>query len=297
MSVAPHIFRRALRSLWENLYLNSVSTAVIASALVLMGMYLTVQHNINIAVTSWSRDVHVSAYFQPEVPEADREALRDSIARDPNVVRVKYVTEEDARVWLRSRVDGLDDVLEDLGPGVLPASLEITLRESGDLNSQMTGLAPWLRPEEFAEVDYGREWLERFEALLSVVKGIGATMGLLVLVAALFLVANTVHLAIYNRRDELEIQKLVGATTGYIVAPFIVEGFAHGLLGSLIAIVCLWGIHTGLAGRLEAALQLGLIPEFGFLPLSWVLALMLCGMVLGIGAASVAVTRFIATAP
>jgi len=297
MSVAPHIFRRAMRSLWENLYLNSVSTGVIAAALVLMGMYLSVQHNINTAVASWSRDVHVSAYFRPEVPEADREAIRDRIARDPNVVRVHYVDEEEARTWLRDRVDGLDEVFDDLGPGVLPASLEITLVDDGDLDAQVAGLDPWLRPEEFAEVDYGREWLERFDTFLSVVKGLGATMGLLILVAALFLVANTVYLVIYNRREELEIQKLVGATTGYIVAPFIVEGLAHGILGGLISIVALWGIHTVLAARLELALQIGLMPEFVFLPFSWVMALLLCGMVLGVGAASVAVTRFIATAP
>jgi cell division transport system permease protein len=297
MNVLPHIFRRAMRSLWENLYLNAVSTGVIAAALVLMGMYLTVQHNINSTVASWSRDVHVSAYFRSEVPEPDREALRDRIARDPNVVRVRYVDEEEARDWLRDRVEGLDEVLEDLGPDVLPASLEITLIDNGDLEAQVEALAPWLRPEEFAEVDYGREWLERFDTFLAVVKGLGATLGLLILVAALFLVTNTVYLVIYNRRDELEIQKLVGATTGYIVAPFIVEGLAHGVIGGLLSIVGLWAIHAVLAAKLELALQVGLIPELSFLPASWVLALLLCGIVLGMGAASVAVTRFIATAP
>lgn len=297
MSVTPHILRRAVRSLWENLYLNTVSTGVIAAALMLMGMSLAVQHNINGAVASWSRDVHVSAYFQPELAEADREAIRDRIARDPHVARVHYVSEEEARVWLTERVDGLEGVFDDLGPGVLPASLEITLVDNGDLDAQVEALGPWLRETEFAEVDYGREWLERFDTFLTLVKGLGATLGTLILVAALFLVTNTVYLVIYNRRDELEIQKLVGATTGYIVAPFIVEGFVHGLAGSFLAVLGLWVSYSVLSSRLEAALTLGLLPELSFLPLSWVAALVLCGVVLGVGAATVAVSRFIASAP
>lgn len=298
MSVAPHILRRAARSLWENIYLNSVSTGVIAAALLLMGLYLTAQHNINLAVASWSRDVHVSAYFEAGVPESTRLDLRDRIARDPKVAQVEYVSEEEAREWLSERVDGLDEVLSDLGPGVLPASLEITLVETdGDLDAQMQTLEPWLRPEEFAEVDYGREWIGRVRTVLSVVRGLGATLGMLILVAALFLVTNTVYLVIYNRRDELEIQKLVGATTGYIVAPFLVEGFFHGLVGSVLAVLGLWVAHSMLVARLDEALQLGLLPELAFLPAGWLLAIVLCGIVLGVGAASVAVTRFLATAP
>jgi len=297
MNVAPHILRRAFRSLWENLYLNTVSTGVIAAALLLMGMSLWVQHNINSAVSSWTRDVHVSAYFQPDLPEPDREAIRDRIARDPKVEKVHYVTEEEARTWLVERVDGLDDVFDELGPGVLPASLEITLVDSNDLDAQMEALSPWLRDEEFAEVDYGREWIGRFETFLKVVKGLGATMGTLILVAALFLVTNTVYLVIYNRRDELEIQKLVGATTAYIVSPFIVEGFVHGLVGSLVALVGLYGAHSVLSSRLEAALTLGLVPELSFLPGAWVAGIVLIGLVLGVGAATVAVSRFIASAP
>ena len=297
MNVAPHILRRAFRSLWENLYLNIVSTGVIAAALLLIGLSLWVQHNISVAVSSWSRDVHVSAYFQPELPEADREAIRDRIARDPKVEKVRYVTEEEARQWLSDRVDGLEGTLEELGPGVLPASLEITLVDSTDMDAQVESLAPWLREEEFAEIDYGREWIERFDTFLTVVKGLGMTMGTLIVVAALFLITNTVYLVIYNRRDELEIQKLVGATTGYIVAPFIVEGFVHGLLGSIVALTGLYAAHIALSGRLEAALTLGLVPNLQFLPGAWVLAVVLIGLVLGVGAATVAVSRFIASAP
>jgi cell division transport system permease protein len=297
MNVAPHIVRRAFRSLWENFYLNAVSTGVIAAAILLMGMSLWVQHNINSAVSSWSRDVQVSAYFQPDLPEADREAIRDRLARDPNVVRVHYVTEEEARTWLTERVDGLGDVFEELGPGVLPASLEITLVKGNDLEAQIEALSPWLRDEEFAEVDYGREWIGRFDTFLKVVKGLGATMGTIILISALFLVTNTVYLVIYNRRDELEIQKLVGATTGYIVAPFIVEGFFHGLFGGLVALAGLWGAHSILTAQLQSVLLLGLVPELSFLPIGWLAGLVLTGLVLGVGAATVAASRFIATAP
>ncbi len=292
-----HILRRALRSLWENLYLNLVSAGVIAAAVLLMGVYLTFQYNLNQLMKGWDRDVQVSAYFHPEVSEDRRVALAQRIQDDPRVARVAYVSEEEAGLWLAERVDGLGPVLEELGSEVLPASLEITLLEDEDVDARIAEIQPLLDPADFAEVDHGSEWVERFEAFVKAVRLLGTVMGLMILIAALFLVTNTVYLVIYSRRDELEIQKLVGATQGYIVAPFLLEGLAHGLIGSLIALVALRSVHGLLVGHLESALGAEALAQVGTLPLSWLAVLALLGVVLGVGAAMVAVTRFLASAP
>jgi cell division transport system permease protein len=292
-----HILRRAARSLFENFYLNAVSTGVIAAALLLMGVYLTVQYNLNTIVDTWGRDVHVSAYFLPEVSPERRLSLRDRVADDPAVAQVRYVSEEDARAWLTERVDGLDPILDELGEGTLPASLEITLSPGSDSTDQVAAWARTLEGPDFSEVDYGQEWIERFNAFLSLLKLLGAVMGMLVLLAALFLVTNTVYLVVYNRRDELEVQKLVGATPSYIVAPFLLEGLAHGVFGGLLSLVGLLAVHQMLVLRLQEALQLGIAGELSFLPGSWLLLLVFTGVVLGVGAALVAVQRFLLSAP
>lgn len=296
MHALQHILRRAIRSLWEQAYLNSVATFVIAAALLLMGVYLTVQFNLNAIVDSWDSDVHVSAYFKDDVPEQRRFELRDELAARREVASVRYFSEEDARRWLIDRVADIEPVLDELGPGVLPASLEITLVPEQSNPEAIATFAQSLSSTDFDDIDDGREWVERFHAFLSLLQLLGAVLGALIVLAALFLVANTVYLIVYNRRDEVEIQKLVGATTTYIIAPFLLEGAAQGVLGGVVAIFGLWGVHRLLVVRLQEALQLGVAGDLVFLPVSWRLALLVTGVVLGVLAAGISVRRFLSTA-
>ncbi len=296
-SVIPHILRRSLRSLWENLYLNTVATCVIASALMLVGVYLVVQYNLNGILDSWDRDVHVSAYFHADVIEERRFALRDEVAGREEVARVRYVSESDASRWLLEAIPDLGEVLVELGPNALPASLEITLHEGQMGPEQIGAVVAGIQTSDFEEIDYGQQWLQKFNAFLSLLKLMGVVMGLLILISALFLVTNTVYLIVYNRRDELEIQKLVGATVSYIISPFLLEGLFHGVAGAVLAFAGLITLHSLVVVRLQEALQLGAAGELQFLPLPWLLILGLIGVVLGCGSALVAVTRFLSSAP
>jgi len=295
--VIRHVVRRALRSLWENLYLNSVAAGVIGAALLLMGVYLTVQYNLNNIVDTWGRDVHVSAYFHADVPEQRRFARRDELARDGRVAQVRYVSEDDAANWLEERIPDVKPVLDELGAGVLPASLEIQLTETSASPTAVASFVKDIEGPDFADIDYGQEWVERFNAFLSLLKLLGAVLGFLILAAALFLVINTVHLIVYNRRDELEIQKLVGATSSFVVAPFLIEGFVQGLVGAGLSMVGLWSVHRLFVVRLQEALQLGVAGDLAFLPAPWLALLCVSGVVLGVGAAMVAVQRFMMQAP
>ncbi len=297
MKMFNSALRRATRSIWENFYFNAVSTGVIAAALLLMGVYLTVQHNVNGIVDSWNRDAHISAYFSPSVSRERQVAIQAEVEQDPRVSHVDHVSPMEAQTWLIKEVEGLEGVLTELGPEALPASLEIELGEDAAEPNQIAGFAAELEKFEFESVDYGQEWIQRFNGFLDLLKLLGAVMGLLILLAALFIVTNTVYLVVYSRRDELETQKLVGATSSYITIPFLVEGLIQGIVGSLIALLGLYTVHQLLVARLEVALQLGITQELAFLPTSWLLILGLTGIVLGVGAALVAVTKFLTQAP
>ena len=233
---ARHILRRSTRSLWENLYLNSVAAGVIAAALLLFGVYLTVQYNLNAIVDTWSRGVHISAYFHPDVSEGSRFEARDRIAQMPGVSSVRYVSEADARDWLTDRVDGLTPVLTELGEGVLPASLEVTLTAEAARPAIVASFAEGLAGPEFTDFDYGREWVERFNAFLSLLKALGVILGLLILISAMFLVTNTVYLIVYNRRDELEIAGELAFVPPEYVALLALSGVILGMTAATIAV-------------------------------------------------------------
>jgi len=296
-TLAQHVLRRSYLSLWENLYLNIVSATVIGAALLLVGTFLTINHNLMNIVETWEQDVHVSAYFHEEVTEQRRFARRDEVARDQRVEQVRYVSEADARVWLEERIEGIEDVLDDLGSGTLPASLEIKLTDSVTQPSEIASFVKDMHGPEFRDVDFGLEWVQRFNAFLSLLKLMGAVLGLLILMAALFLVTNTVHLIVYNRKNELEVQKLVGATAAFITAPFIVEGFVQGLLGGISALLGMWAIHRLLVERLQSALKLEVAGDLQHLPMTYLQGLLVAGVLVGMVSGVIAVRRFLVKIP
>jgi cell division transport system permease protein len=293
-----HVFRRAVRSLWENPYLNVVATGVIAAALLLLGVFLTIEYNLSSIIDSWDRDVHLSAYFEPQITESARFAARDRIAAMPGVEEVRYVSEADAKAWLLEQVGGMEEVLDQVGSDALPASLEITLTaEQAEEPAAIAAFAKSLSSPEFQDIDFGQQWVERFNAFLSLLKLLAAILGSLIALAAMFLVANTVDLIVFNRKAELEIERLVGATRTFIVSPFVLEGLLQGAVGSCFAVGALVLVHRLLVTRLQEALDLGIAGTLEFLPATYLLGLVVAGALVGSVASGAAAFRFLVRAP
>lgn len=293
-----HVLRRALRSLWENLSLNLVSTGVIAAALMLAGTYLTVMVNLGQIVDTWDRDVHVSLYFFPDVPVDRRFALKDEIEAMPQVAEVRYVSEAEARAWMEERVPEVTPALAELGDEVLPSSLELTLVERATHPAELAAVIAELQRPDFEDVDYGQEWVRRFDTFLSLLELLGVVLGTLIVTAAIFLVGNTMHLVAHARRAELETMKLVGATWGFVAAPFVLEGAIQGLIAGGLTVGGLWAIHNLLVVRLQAAFQLALGTQMLHpLPGQMQALLVLVGVVLGTVGCLTAIRRFWTAAP
>jgi cell division transport system permease protein len=293
-----HIARRALRSLWENLYLNLVATGVIAASVLMLGVFLMVMYNLNAITHSWASDVHVSAYFRQDVPVERCFEIKEQVAAMPGVEAVQYVSEADAQAYLIERIPETEPVLAELGEGVLPASLEITLEPSMAREQGIQEMAAALQLAELAEVDYGQQWVERFNSFLNLLRLLGLVLGGLIAVAAVFLVANTIHLVVFSRRTELETMRLVGATDDTIMAPFLLEALVQGAVGSGLALLGLLAVHRWVILRLQDALDLSLAEDpLAFLPLDYTLSMVLVGVVLAVLGAWTAVNRFLAKAP
>lgn len=287
--------RRALRGLREHAYLAAVSTGVITAALLLLGVYGLVVGNIQSVVSGWKQDVHVSAYFVPTATKEEQEAAKAAMSGRPEVEGVEWVTSDAAAAWMKERVPEVDPMLAELGNGALPASLEITLKHGSTGPEAMDAFVASVKESAaFSDVDYGREWVERSERLLGALHAMGLAFGAILTVAALFLVGNTIHLAVFARRDELEILRLVGATDGWILTPFVIEGALEGLVAALLALGALVAAQEGLGHLVSGALPSGFAGgATGGLPAGWALGLLILGVAIGVTAATVAVRRFL----
>ena len=201
-----HILRRAWRSLLENLWLNLVATGVIAAAVMLAGVYTAVMVNLDRTVESWDRDVHVSAYFYTDVAVDRRFAVKDEIAARAEVRSVEYVSEDAAAEFLVSKVEDVGPILEELGDDVLPASLEITLNDSATAPEDIATFVETIHGPDFEVIDYGQEWVQRFNTFLALLRVLGLVLGTLIITAAVFLkqfveAERWVHLDVWGWRQ------------------------------------------------------------------------------------------------
>jgi cell division transport system permease protein len=206
---------------------------------------------------------------------------------------VRYVDRATALERLRSDLGELGPALDGLPQNPLPPSLEIVPREP----LQGTGLrvlaAQLGQLPLVHDVEYGREWLDKLEALGRGLRAFGAGALIAIVGAALLVVANTIRLAVYARRDEIEIMKLVGATDRYVRAPFLIEGALQGVLGAALAVGGIVAVQHWLLPRASQAFAFAAgVNAMHLLPLHAV-AILGAGALVGFFGSFIAVARFL----
>jgi cell division transport system permease protein len=234
--VAWRLSRRALVNLWRAPLPSLVSVLTIGLALFLGATFVLGLFSAQALLTGWGAQAGVTLYLDRAITDDQARALAQRIRGDEPQVEVTYVDRATALKRLRSDLGDLAGALDGLTQNPLPASLELTPRVALAPADVRVLAAKLSQMPSVEQVDYGREWLDKLEALGRGVRVFGAGALFAVLGAALLVVANTIRLAVYARRDEIEIMKLVGATDRYVRAPFLMEGALQGLIGAALAL-------------------------------------------------------------
>jgi len=248
--VAWRLLRRALINLWRAPLPSLLAVVTIALALFLGGAMAFSVLGARVLLASWGAQRTVTAYLDRALSEEQARAVAERLRADHPRVEVVLVSPAQALDRLRVQLGDLGGALDGLSRNPLPATLELTPRGGGDLRALADRVS---NVGGVAEVDYGREWVDRLEALGGALRGFGTASLALLAVAALLVVANTIRLAVYARRDEIEIMKLVGATDGYVRAPFLLEGALQGLCGAALAAAGLLAVQRLVLPRAAAA--------------------------------------------
>ena len=146
---------------------------------------------------------------------------------------------------------------DDLGENPFPASVEATLRPGRESPEEVQRLvAAFEKAPGVEEVQYDLLWIQRLATAIRLVRGVGALLGGILVLAGVFTISNVIRLTVYARQDELDIMRLVGATRAYVKGPFVVEGLIQGGLGGLISVGLLWGAFRVVAKDALAASDL-----------------------------------------
>ena len=279
-----YFVRTALRGLRASPLTSLVAVLTISVTLVLSGAFGLVVKNMQGLLERIGKDVTVTAYLDDGLAEPDRAALLGRVKSVEGVQGVVFVSKDEARRRFEGAGQGRAELLQALGENPLPASLEISL-EPDHRNAEgvrivvesLQGLPG------IAELANAQDWVQGYAGALALLRGVGIGLGTVLGLATLLIVSNTIRLAVYARRDEIEILTLVGASRTFVAVPFLLEGAVQGALGGAFALAGLAALYRLALPGLSSALSLvlGDTPP-GFLAPSEMLLLVGVGALLGV---------------
>jgi cell division transport system permease protein len=209
--------------------------------------------------------------------------FQDRLSSLPEVHSVSYISPEQALEEFSAMLGDNKVLVSGLETNPLPASLRITLREENRNLEGVKAVLPMIGDDPLVqEIQYGKEWLGRLDRILNLLRLGSIVLGLVLSLAAVFIISNTIKITVMARKDELEIMRMVGATEGFIRLPFLVEGIIQGFAGAAISLGLLGAVHTFLATRTDQPLLRILhIESLQFLPPAAMAAIITGGMLLG----------------
>ena len=280
----------AATSLWRSRLVNAVSIGTIAVSLFVLGAFLTVASGLGELVTRWTEKVQVIVYLEDGTEDRVRASLENRLREDPAVGSVGFVSREEALRRFREMFRDLSSLPEDLGENPFPASLEITLAAERQSPAEVERLAKaFTGAPGVREIQYDLLWIERLATGVRLVRGVGAFLGGILVLAGVFTISNVIRLTIYAREDELDIMRLVGATRAYVKGPFVAEGVIQGGLGGLVAAGLLWVALAWLSQGLASSELLG---RAAFsMPATVALLLVAGGMAVGLVGSLISLAR------
>lgn len=260
--------------------LSALSITTIGFSLFAFGLFSLVAHNLRNTLRDVESRVEIRAFVAEGSSVEPIADAMGSIGDYPEVLRVEYVSPEQALERARRELGEFQDVFEGQ---FLPASLDIRLRDGFRDPATVRRISDSLKTFPFIDdVRYGEEWVDKLYRIRNIATAAGIVLGLAFAGVAVIIIGATIRMAVLARSREISIMRLVGATDGFIRRPFLIEGFFKGVLGGLLALLFTW-LASSLISR-------GFI-ETQFFPASLAALGVIGGAVIGVLGSAVSVGR------
>jgi cell division transport system permease protein len=274
--VAGYAVTSATINFWRH---RTMSLAAVFAAVVMMLMlnaFAIVVSHLNTALTALDQKVNMIVYLKDDVGDEGAQRLTERLRADGNVLDVTYLTKDQAMERLKTQLADRAELLDMVQGNPLPASVEVRLRDAGKISA----LRDSLRSDPVVEeIPLQQDVVDNLVRLTRFARVAGTVMVIGLVGVTLFVIMNTIRVAVYSRRQEIEIMKLVGATDWFIRWPFVLEGMLYGLLGA--------GIVAAVVAVAYGPVEAQFMSLVQFLPVNFdpAFPLKLCGMTVLVGAA------------
>jgi len=238
------IIREALIGLWRHRLMSAISLGIIFFSLLILGIFLLGTFNLFAIIKIAKEKVEITAYIEDNLSEDEIRVLNKNISSLSGIKKVVYVSKKKALDKFRRELSQAKDLLNMLETNPLPASFQIKLNEGYKSPEYIKEIAHKISlMDNVEDVLYGKEWVKRLNKIINFLFIFDIFLGIVISLASIFVVSNTIRLTVIARKDSIEIMDLVGATNEMITAPFMLEGIFQGALGGLITSFLLYEIY------------------------------------------------------
>ncbi len=285
-----YLLKEGIRGIFLHGFMSFAAVCVTVACLLIVGSFSILAYNLDIMVEDLNQTNEIMAYIDETYSDAEAKSVHTRINTLDNVLKATYVSREEALEDFIADHDG-DAAFSGLEPEVLRHRVVVTLvdnkkmQETDELLKSIPGVVKTSAAYEMAE---------GFSTIQDILHMISAAMIAVLLVVSLLIISNTVKLAMYDRRDEIAIMKMVGATNGFIRLPFIVEGFTLGMMGAALAFGLEWVVYDGLVSKVSSmdSLQLLNFVPFDTLLIPMIITFGAAGMFVGIVGSWTSIRKF-----
>ena len=262
-TVLLHTGRNLLLT-WKSQFMSFFT--VMLSVLIFAFFYLTYANAVQVG-TEMGNDLRLVVYLDEDPPAPLQEEYRRRILKFDQVERIEFVGSKEAFERFSKQLGSDSDVLNGVADDFLPPSIEVYPQRSLDSLARIKRFSDYLETlPGVLKVQYGKEWIDHFHAFIQLMRIVITLSGVLLVITSTFMVAYTIRLSLFSRRKELELLRLVGATTNYIRMPFLLEGALMGLCGSAAGIFALYLLYRWIKLQFAGPALFSLVP---FTFLSW----------------------------
>ena len=255
-----YLIKEGIKGIFKHGFMSFAAVCVTVACLLIVGSFSILMYNVNIMVEDLNQTNEIMVYVDDTLPEAEAKSIGTEINKIENVLQSDFVPREEA---LQNFIEDHQEE-ESSFSGLEPSDLRHRFRVILEDNAMIEETAAEIESlPGVVKIRAEYELAQGFSTLQQVLQLASYAVIAVLLAVSLLIISNTVKLAMYDRKDEISIMKMVGATNGFIRLPFIVEGFTLGMIGAALAFGMEWGMYDALVNEIALVDALKL---FNFVP-------------------------------
>lgn len=295
------LIHSGLTNFFRNIWVSIAATSMVTITLFIISTMIILYTLTNISIQNSTDKVGVvTAYFNDQTTDNEIATVKTEVEAIPGVKSVDYTSKEQAKALFQQRHADEPSLLQTLNEfsdseNPIPASFAVHADNLSDYSSIYQTLKSDRFAPYFQTVRDNQKVIDKLYAIIQFITRFGILLALIFMLVTIMVTFNTIRLTIYNRREEVEIMRLVGATNWFIRWPFLIEGMMYGVFATILTSLIVFGILTLLSGRVEQFLSITALGNNLVTALFWKILLVnfVASIVLGVVASTIAMRRYL----